>query len=415
MNYNTKDIFLERATATQTFEEYKLTARPSSVVITDAYGNLAMVDTSSFLAGTGSIDFAVSSSYSLSASYAGNVPSTASHAIFADTASMALSVANGIAITASAITVLGDVVVDRLFTGGGSPNGVFLDNNGDAIVARLFTGYGNGAVIDATGGITASRMEGTSSWADNAVSASRALSASHADISDNSGMANSASYALSATFCDTASVAFESTFADTASIAAYSNYAGSSSYAFTASLSAYANNAGSSSYAFTASVALNVPLTASNANTASFSFNAVSASYAPFTDNPNAVSASWASSSISSSASLTASSLIGWNFVNTSSNVNVLSSNIPVVEISTGSYNSAFFDYVALSGSNCRAGIVFGSWVNGFINYTEVSNVDVGDTSKVTMSLALNGGNIQLLANTTNTIPWNIKALGRYI
>ena len=172
-------------------------------------------------------------------------------------------------------------------------------------------------------------------------------------------MSDSASYALSSTFCDTASVAFESTFADTASLAFYSNYAGSSSYAFTAS------------------VALNVPQTASNA--------------------------------------LTASNLVGWNFTNTSSNVNILGSDIPVVEIATGSYNAAFFDYVALSGSNCRAGIVFGSWVNALINYTEVSNVDVGDTSKVTMSLALNGGNVQLLANVTDTTPWQVKALGRYL
>jgi hypothetical protein len=45
--YNLKDVFLERATATDTFEEYVLRAQPNSVVVTDAYGNLVMVDTAS--------------------------------------------------------------------------------------------------------------------------------------------------------------------------------------------------------------------------------------------------------------------------------------------------------------------------------------------------------------------------------
>jgi hypothetical protein len=153
----------------------------------------------------------------------------------------------------------------------------------------------------------------------------------------------------------------------------------------TASLTFFAEFCNSASYS----------LEATYADTASISFYA-----------KNAGSASYA---------ITASSLIGWNFINTSSNVNVLSNDVPVVEIATGSYNAAFFDYVALSGSNTRAGIVFGSWVNGLINYTEVSNVDIGDTSKVTMSLALNGGKVQLLANVSDTTPWNIKALGRYL
>jgi len=196
----------------------------------------------------------------------------------------------------------------------------------------------------------------------------------------NVATAESASYSLYALYSGTASLAFESIFSDTASLAAYSNYAGSASYVFTASnaiTASMAINTISASHALIADVSLNVPPTASYA--------------------------------------FTASNLIGWNFTNTSSNVNVLSSDVPVVEISTGSYNAAFFDYVALSGSNTRAGIVFGSWVNGLINYTEVSSVDIGDTSKVTMSLALNGGNVQLLANVSDTTPWTVKALGRYL
>jgi|FAXJ01.1.fsa_nt_gi hypothetical protein len=70
MNYNSKDIFLERATTNGTFEEYALRAQPNSVVVSDANGNLSMVDTSSFMAGTGSITIAISASIADSASFA---------------------------------------------------------------------------------------------------------------------------------------------------------------------------------------------------------------------------------------------------------------------------------------------------------------------------------------------------------
>lgn len=48
MNYNQKDIFIERATNTGTFEEYALRAQPNSILMTDAYGNLVMVPTPAF-------------------------------------------------------------------------------------------------------------------------------------------------------------------------------------------------------------------------------------------------------------------------------------------------------------------------------------------------------------------------------
>jgi len=214
------------------------------------------------------------------------------------------------------------------------------------------------------------------------------ISASHANFSDIALVSSRSINAATASFtllCDLASNAYTSNYAETAS---YILSTATVELAQTASLALYALFCGTASVAFESTFS-------DTASLAFYSNYAGSASYA--------VSAS------------TASNLTGWNFTNTSSNVNVLSSDVPVVAIATGSYNAAFFDYVALSGSNTRAGIVFGSWINGLINYTEVSSVDVGDTSKVTMSLALNGGNVQLLANVSDTTPWNIKALGRYL
>jgi hypothetical protein len=138
-----------------------------------------------------------------------------------------------------------------------------------------------------------------------------------------------------------------------------------------------------------------------------------SASYYP-TFPSNIASASWASSSISSSNSLTSSNLVGFNFNNTQSIISSINTQTIIIQFITGSYIAAFFDYAAVSASNIRSGIVFGSWVNGLINYTEVSNVDIGDTSPVTMSMGINGAIVQLSASA-NTSLWTIKALGRYL
>jgi len=70
---NPKDIYLQRFTSQNTFEEAPLSIRPNSVVVTDANSNLTMVDTSSFIAGTGSIEFAISAAFSTSASYTPNL------------------------------------------------------------------------------------------------------------------------------------------------------------------------------------------------------------------------------------------------------------------------------------------------------------------------------------------------------
>jgi hypothetical protein len=68
MNYNVKDIFLERATANKTFEEYALRTQQNGVVVTDSYGNLVIISTSSFW--EASSNNTISSSYALTASYA---------------------------------------------------------------------------------------------------------------------------------------------------------------------------------------------------------------------------------------------------------------------------------------------------------------------------------------------------------
>jgi hypothetical protein len=80
----------------------------------------------------------------------------------------------------------------------------------------------------------------------------------------------------------------------------------------------------------------------------------------------------------------------------------------------TGSYNAAFFKYSAVNGSNARVGEVFASFTNGTIVYTDFSTIDNGSTNNVTMSAALSGNTVQLLAQT-NTSGWTIKSQATYL
>lgn len=95
MNYNNKDIFLQRATSGGTFEEYKLTMQTSSVLMPDLAGNLFMTTpaessaTSSWaltaISASAALN-AVTASYAVSASYEIVFETSASHAEEADVA-----------------------------------------------------------------------------------------------------------------------------------------------------------------------------------------------------------------------------------------------------------------------------------------------------------------------------------------
>jgi len=81
--------------------------------------------------------------------------------------------------------------------------------------------------------------------------------------------------------------------------------------------------------------------------------------------------------------------------------------------IATGSYKAVFVDYVALSGSNQRAGTFMGTWNSSTVQYTDYSTVDIGTTSAVTMSVSISGGNA--LVQATTPASWTVTATYRTI
>ena len=228
-----------------------------------------------------------------------------------------------------------------------------------------------------------------------------------------SSLFGTASFAVSASWAPTITAVASASWASQSLSASHADVSDSSSFASTATSASHANVADTSSYAFVA-ISASFATTASYVPTSSYavsSSTAISSSYAF-----NATTASYVNGVVeSSSYAATASVLSGFNFEASSSISVVTASNNIVISKSTGSFIAAFFDYAVASGSNIRAGTVFGSWVNGTATYSEFTTVDVGDTSQVTMSLVITGSNVRLLSNAANSVSWSVKAIARYL
>jgi hypothetical protein len=195
-------------------------------------------------------------------------------------------------------------------------------------------------------------------------------------------------------------VASNSITASNADTASYIKNAVSSSYSLTAS---YINNAVSSSYGLTSSYSVFTHLanTASYSKTASISNLSNQASYLIY----NAANGT-------ASLAMTASSLIGLT-INTGNITNNHTSSV-VIQHTTSSFNAGFFEYFVDSGSNFRAGLIFGGWKNGIINYSQIANTEIGSTSDVNLLLKLSGDNVQLISSSS-LYNWNVKASAKYI
>jgi hypothetical protein len=85
-----------------------------------------------------------------------------------------------------------------------------------------------------------------------------------------------------------------------------------------------------------------------------------------------------------------------------------------VISIATGSYRAAFFDYVAVSGSNARAGTVTAVWNGASIEYTEASTTDIGNTTNCNLQTVLSSGNVVLQSRMLSD-NWSVKALARLL
>ena len=82
--------------------------------------------------------------------------------------------------------------------------------------------------------------------------------------------------------------------------------------------------------------------------------------------------------------------------------------------IPTASYDGAWFEYMARSGSNARAGSIMAIWSGSSINYTETTTTDFGTTADLAFRVIMSGSNMALTGSSTNT-GWSIKTIIRSI
>jgi hypothetical protein len=105
---------------------------------------------------------------------------------------------------------------------------------------------------------------------------------------------------------------------------------------------------------------------------------------------------------------------LGYSYTSTfeipSSNINQNT----IISIPTGSYTGAFYNYIVTKGTAARAGQMMSVWNGGNLSFTETLTTDLGDTTAVTFTSTLTGGNIELVANTSNT-GWKIRVIQQLI
>lgn len=253
MNYNNKDIFLQRATANQTFEEYALRMQPNGVVVSDAAGNLAVVPSSeasptsswALMAITASTALnSVSASYAVSASYEIVFETSASHAEEADYAMEALSASYAL----QANSALSAISASHAHTSSEAGIATTLRLNSSAFGEYIVGLYGsNAGVVYPVGesyGVFVYDIQNqilkvptsftTASWATSSISASYALqslSASWAPmptVSNSSSWASSSVSASYATYAATAANATSASYAPTPTLVTSASLAASS-------------------------------------------------------------------------------------------------------------------------------------------------------------------------------------------
>ena len=85
-----------------------------------------------------------------------------------------------------------------------------------------------------------------------------------------------------------------------------------------------------------------------------------------------------------------------------------------VANVAIATYTAAFFDFVIKNGTNVRSGTVYACHDGTNVEFTETSTNDLGDTSDVTLSVDISGGNMRLLATVTSD-NWSVKSFVRAI
>jgi hypothetical protein len=118
--------------------------------------------------------------------------------------------------------------------------------------------------------------------------------------------------------------------------------------------------------------------------------------------------------SLNVSSSITASAFVTKDALITSTTLTANTGITTIYSIPTASYDGAWFDYTIRSGSNARAGTIFGLWSGSAVNYAETTTTDFGSTANFTFGMRINGSNM-ILSSSTTTNGWTVNSIIRSI
>ena len=118
--------------------------------------------------------------------------------------------------------------------------------------------------------------------------------------------------------------------------------------------------------------------------------------------------------SLNVTAGITASAFITNYALITSTTLTANAGITTIYSIPTASYDGAWFDYTIRSGSNARAGTIFGLWSGSAVNYAETTTTDFGSTANFTFGMSINGSNM-ILSGSTTTNGWTVNSIIRSI
>ena len=81
--------------------------------------------------------------------------------------------------------------------------------------------------------------------------------------------------------------------------------------------------------------------------------------------------------------------------------------------IPTSSYVGATVEYAASRPGGIRVGILMAAWQGGDSTVTDISSLDVGDTSDINFSLVQNGGYMKLRVESlgSGSYPWTVQSI----
>ena len=105
--------------------------------------------------------------------------------------------------------------------------------------------------------------------------------------------------------------------------------------------------------------------------------------------------------------------VLGVNISN-QENLDVDTGTETIATVAIADYDAAFFDYVIKNGTDLRAGTVFAVHNGTSVEFTETSTSDLGNTSRVTLSVDISGADMRLRATATSD-DWIVKSLVRAI